>query len=341
MPVNKQTDTTNKKPEPVTKQTEPEATNKKENKKEEEPKLTTQIDQLNSVDAPIKIAPKVYPIKSSEPDFLQDSSTWFNDKEFLKGMPVSVFERHEDDYFGSYSHYTVHEDMLKDRVRTGTYRQAFNDNTEFFKGKIVLDVGCGTGILSMFAAKAGAKHVYAVDRAHIADYAKEIVKTNKLDNVITIIKDDMNNIKLPEKVDVIVSEWMGYCLLYESMLDCVLDARDKFLKDDGILMPNRARMRIAAVTDPMFKIRKCDFWDDVYGVNMDILKAVTISEPVIDYMPPNQIKSDVYTFVEFDLKTVKKEDLIFANKYSLCMKEDTTLDALALWFDVKFGFFLR
>lgn len=59
----------------------------------------------------------------------------------------------------------IHEEMLKDQVRTLTYRNAMYHNKHLFKGKIVLDVGCGTGILSMFAARAGAKHVYGVSVA--------------------------------------------------------------------------------------------------------------------------------------------------------------------------------
>ena len=56
----------------------------------------------------------------------------------------------------------IHEEMLKDTVRTGSYRNAIINNPHLFKDKLVLDVGCGTGILSMFAAKAGAKHVVGV-----------------------------------------------------------------------------------------------------------------------------------------------------------------------------------
>merc|ERR1712126_783450 len=69
----------------------------------------------------------------------------------------------KDYYFDSYAHFGIHEEMLKDEVRTLTYRNSMWHNKHLFKGKVVLDVGCGTGILSMFAAKAGAKHVYGID----------------------------------------------------------------------------------------------------------------------------------------------------------------------------------
>ena len=68
----------------------------------------------------------------------------------------------KDYYFDSYAHFGIHEEMLKDEVRTLTYRNSMWHNKHLFKGKVVLDVGCGTGILSMFAAKAGAKHVSLV-----------------------------------------------------------------------------------------------------------------------------------------------------------------------------------
>ena len=68
----------------------------------------------------------------------------------------------KDYYFDSYAHFGIHEEMLKDEVRTLSYRSSIYQNRHLFKDKIVLDVGCGTGILSMFAAKAGAKHIYGV-----------------------------------------------------------------------------------------------------------------------------------------------------------------------------------
>ena len=132
----------------------------------------------------------------------------------------------KDYYFDSYAHFGIHEEMLKDEVRTLTYRNSMYHNKHLFKDKIVLDVGCGTGILSMFAAKAGAKQVYGVDMSGIVEQARTIVDKNGFNDKVSIIRGKIEEIKLPvEKVDIIISEWMGYCLFYESMLDSVLFAR--------------------------------------------------------------------------------------------------------------------
>lgn len=132
----------------------------------------------------------------------------------------------KDYYFDSYAHFGIHEEMLKDEVRTLTYRNSMYHNKHLFKNKIVLDVGCGTGILSMFAAKAGAKQVYGVDMSGIVEQARAIVEKNGFSDKVTIIRGKIEEITLPvPKVDIIISEWMGYCLFYESMLDSVLFAR--------------------------------------------------------------------------------------------------------------------
>lgn len=139
----------------------------------------------------------------------------------------------------------------------------------------MLDIGCGTGILSIFAARAGAKHVYAIDNAEIALHAREIIKDNGLSDKITVIKGKVEEVELPfgeGEIDIIVSEWMGYFLLYESMLDHVLWARDKFLnKKTGKMLPDRAQMYVAAIEDSEYRDGKVNFWKNVYGVNMSVM----------------------------------------------------------------------
>lgn len=179
--------------------------------------------------------------KPTEEGFTGPPETWFDDKAFKKDL-IADFAHKEgaDYYFESYSNFYIHEEMLKDKVRTQSYRSAIENNPEAFKDKVVLDIGCGTGVLSIFAARAGAKHVYGIDNADIVHYAREIVKQNGFKDQITIIQGKVEEIDLPvDKVDIIISEWMGYFLLYESMLDTVLFARDKWLNPGGIILPDK------------------------------------------------------------------------------------------------------
>jgi len=149
--------------------------------------------------------------------------------------------------------------MLKDEVRTRSYRDAIYQNKHLFKDKVVLDVGCGTGILSMFAARAGAKHVIGVDMSSIINKATAIVAANGLSNKITLLQGKMEEVKMPSehmpdgKVDIIISEWMGYFLLYESMLDTVIYARDTYLRQEGKIFPDKATIYMAAIEDGDYK----------------------------------------------------------------------------------------
>lgn len=98
--------------------------------------------------------------------------------------------------------------------------------------------------------------------SEIIHKAVQIVEVNKLSDRITLIQGKMEEIQLPvEKVDIIVSEWMGYFLLYESMLDTVLVARDRYLAPDGLLFPDRAQIQLAAIEDADYKSEKigCKF----------------------------------------------------------------------------------
>jgi type I protein arginine methyltransferase len=103
-------------------------------------------------------------------------------------------------------------------------------------------------IINRFAVRAGAKHVYATDVSNMIDNARKIAEVNNMSHKITFIKGRVEEAKLP-MVDIIVSEWMGFCLLSEIMLDCLLYARDKFLVPGGLMFPDKTSLHIAGIED--------------------------------------------------------------------------------------------
>ncbi|XP_014294318.1 protein arginine N-methyltransferase 1 isoform X2 [Halyomorpha halys] len=244
-----------------------------------------------------------------------------------------------DYYFDSYAHFGIHEEMLKDEVRTLTYRNSMYHNRHLFKDKVVLDVGCGTGILSMFAAKAGARKVVGIECSNIVEYARRIVADNDLSDIITIVKGKVEEVTLPDnidKVDVIISEWMGYCLFYESMLDTVLFARDKWLKPGGLLFPDRASLFITAIEDRQYKDEKINWWDNVYGFNMSSIRSVAITEPLVDVVDPKQVVTNSALLKEVDLYTVTKDDLNFTSPFTLQVSRNDYVQALVTYFTIEF-----
>ena len=161
-------------------------------------------------------------------------------------------------YFESYAHIGIHETMLRDSSRTVTYGNSLLKNPEFVKDKLVIDVGCGTGILSMFACRAGALHVVGIDNSNIIKQTRLIVDDNGFANNITLIQGRVEEICCEHHIGllksgavskiksdlievlnkygtacsgvIIVSEWMGYGLYFENMLSSVFVLRSYVAK---------------------------------------------------------------------------------------------------------------
>ena len=198
--------------------------------------------------------------------------------------------------------------MMQDFIRTSTYQKAILDNPIDFNGKVVLDVGAGSGILSFFAQQSGAKRVrvvrvdisslidpfylkvYAVEASSIAMHANKLVAANRVDEVIKVVSGKIEEIELPEQVDMIISEPMGYMLLNERMLETFLHAK-KFLRPGGKMFPSRGDLHLAPFTDEalyMEQFNKVNFWYQEYfhGVNLSSLRSAALNEyfrqPIVD-----------------------------------------------------------
>lgn len=286
---------------------------------------------MDNIDSHRRINKKVIP--TEEKDFTKNNiDNWFNE--------VDYYFREKEFYYSSYSHISIHEAMIKDKVRTQSYKLAIDKNKFLFKDKVVLDIGSGTGILSLFSASNGAKHVYAVENSSIAYFSQQIIIKNGYQDKITIIKGKIEEIELPvNKVDIIISEWMGYFLLFESMIDSVIFARDKWLDKNGLILPDQFNLNVALSNQGSSnRESKLNYWDNVYGFDFSNLKSLVNIEPSIEICNKHLICSEICKIFEIDMYTIKKEDVDFSSSWSVRIFNSTSdITSMISWFDVNFN----
>ncbi|CAK5262346.1 unnamed protein product [Mycena citricolor] len=246
-------------------------------------------------------------------------------------------------YFQSYAENDIHLTMLTDHIRTSSYAAFILTNPQLFHNATVLDVGCGTGILSLFAARAGAKRVFAVDASDVAEKADRIVHENGMEHIIKVVRGKIEDVVLPfddgeeQKVDIIVSEWMGYALLYESMLDSVLVARDRFLKPGGVLAPSQMRMMFALCDGSDIVKERIKYWDDVYGFDLSPMAEHVADEAIVDVVGPETTLSVPYC--DLYLQNITPRNLSFVSPFTLTCTSirRTKITSFILYFDTFFA----
>ena len=168
----------------------------------------------------------------------------------------------------SYSSVTGHRSMALDRVRNDAYAAALERVVT--STSVVLDLGAGLGIHGLLAARLGARRVYLVEPEDVISVAEEAVRANHLQDVVTCLHGRLEDVQVPEPVDVIVSVLTGNLLMSEDLLPILFRARDTFLKPGGALIPDRASVAIAPVSAPRLHTREISNWSiPQHGVTLE------------------------------------------------------------------------
>ncbi|KAF5950755.1 hypothetical protein HYC85_012748 [Camellia sinensis] len=229
----------------------------------------------------------------------------------------------------------------------GTYYAAVIENRADFVGRVVVDVGAGSGILSLFAAQAGAKHVYAVEASEMAEYARKLIAGNPfLGQRITVIKGKVEDVELPEKADILISEPMGTLLVNERMLETYVIARDRFLVPNGKMFPTNGRIHMAPFSDEYLYVEianKSLFWQqqNYYGVDLTPLYGSAFqgyfSQPVVDAFDPRVLVAPAISHV-INFTSIKEEELYEIDvPLKFTASVGARIHGLACWFDVLFN----
>lgn len=255
-----------------------------------------------------------------------------------------------EQYFQFYSLISQQQNMMQDFVRTGTYQQAMLQNAETFQNKVVLDCGAGSSILSFFAIQAGADKVYACEASSIAKYAAKLVDNSPYKGRIIVVSGKIEEIEIPEKVDILISEPMGYMLYNERMIESYVHAK-KFLrnpnKNDGsaLMFPSVGDLYCAPFSDEAIYLeqhQKASFWcvNSFYGIDLTSLREDAIdeyfSQPIVDQINADTLVCQAIRH-RMDYRLVDEsafERIEIPFNYTL--SSTNLIHGFAFWFDVCF-----
>lgn len=249
----------------------------------------------------------------------------------------------DDEYFGNYGTLRLHLEMLSDKPRTETYRQVILSNSDALRKKVVLDLGCGTGVISLFCALlAQPAVVYAVEASSMAEHTEELVRHNGCEGVVTVFQERAENLTLPTKVDVLVSEWMGNCLLFEYMLESVLLARDRWLKEGGMMWPSSACLTVVPCQAFSDYRQKVEFWENPYGLNFSYLQSLAqkefLSKPKFSHhLQPEDCLSTPADVITLDMVTIQISDLErLKGEFTFTVEKSGMFHGFTVWFNAQF-----
>lgn len=281
----------------------------------------------------------------------------------------------DEQYYNGYADFSVHQVMLSDVPRMEFYKSALSETN--VRGKVVVDVGGGSGILSFFAAKAGAQHVFCIEGSTLSTILPDIMNDNELGGKISVLPNTVESIidkgvahflttysflKETNGISIIVSEWMGFYLLHEGMLQSVLAARNFFSEVNKALgittsidmIPSSSTIHAAPISLTPFKDKYVGKWKDCYGFNLERLGKLAYeqlldSSPLIETLPPKCLVHEGHTFWSADLTNLDPEDLDYIHAtrdFSFCDSEifkshltnngKVSIDGFVLWFTVSY-----
>ena len=232
---------------------------------------------------------------------------------------------------GHYVHLAYHKWMLQDETRMAALKAMVESLVE--PGDVVADLGTGTGILAVLAARAGARRVFGIEASPMARLSRRMVEANRI-TAVEILEADITTVELPEPVDVVFSECLGNLAFGDRMFRKVALFADRWLKPGGRRGPTEVRILLQPTDCRLFGDPR-PFWRKPYE-DLDLsafLPAVESQVSIVDVVPSfvHAAPTQVASFDPYDR----------ADRYTWNAAWDLpagkVCNGVAFWFDVDWA----
>lgn len=224
-----------------------------------------------------------------------------------------------------------HRQLLEDGVRSECYERAIAATVS--PGDAVVDIGCGTGLLSFFACRAGARRVYAIDYDEAIQLARRLAEVNGFGDRVVFLEDLSTRVELPERVDVVLTETLWNFGVGEGLLRSVSDARERFLREGGSLVPCRLELNAAPVECSAAYERFAIWREDIYGLDFQAVKPYAVNNVYTWTLDPAMPLAEPCVAKTIDLGAVHDMDITADMTFSA--SRDGVVHGVGGWFTAE------
>lgn len=221
--------------------------------------------------------------------------------------------------------------MIAFKGRTSAYARALEAHVT--PGAVVLDIGAGTGILSLLACRAGASKVYAVESDDIIQLARETAADNGFSSRIEFIQGLTTDIELPEKVDGIVCDIHGLLPVFRKSIVSILDARDRLLKPGGWILPSKETIWAALACCPSFHDSLIGTWDTEYEFDFKRARLKAVNSLQAVHLKSENLLVAPQRWTVLDYKDLDRPSV--KGDVSWPIERNATAHGVCMWFEAE------
>ena len=219
--------------------------------------------------------------------------------------------------------------MMADRPRMESYAEALRRSP--VRGGNVLDLGTGGGVFAILACKLGARRVYAIEPSDVIQLAREIAKTNGCADRIEFIQNISTKVELPERVDIIISDLRGVLPLFHKHIPSIIDARERFLAPQGVLIPQRDTLWATIVTAPELYDPYMSPWTETYGFDQRAARNIVANSWWKGVIPPENVLAIPQQWADLDYRSIQSANA--SGEINLTITKSGIAHGIAVWFD--------